>query len=222
MAFRGFPLEALDFYAGLEADNSKTYWSAHKDVYESAVRGPMEQLLAALPEAYQPFYVFRPYRDVRFSNDKSPYKTQLGAGSETERGSVHYVQISRTGVLVGAGMYRLARDQLERFRAAVAADRSGPGLEQLVDGLRRAGHRVEPGHDAPLTRAPRGISPDHPRIELLRWKGCIAFGEVTEPSMLQSAALRAEIVRFWERCAPLLAWLDEHVGPSTEPERDRR
>ena len=70
MAFRGFPPEALTFYEGLEADNSKTYWTAQKDVYERAVKEPMEALCAELDDdGFGPMRIFRPYRDVRFSKD---------------------------------------------------------------------------------------------------------------------------------------------------------
>ena len=86
--FTGFPSAAFEFYDGLEADNSSAYWQANKSTFESAVRGPMAALLAGLPEQYHPFHVFRPSRDVRFSADKSPYKTAHGAVSETSAGSV--------------------------------------------------------------------------------------------------------------------------------------
>jgi uncharacterized protein (DUF2461 family) len=79
MTFTGFPDEGLVFYEGLEADNSKTYWTRSKDVYESCVRGPMQALVEALAGEFGPAKLFRPYRDVRFSNDKTPYKTHQGA-----------------------------------------------------------------------------------------------------------------------------------------------
>jgi len=78
-AFKGWPAEAFDFYEGLEADNSKTYWTEHKATYDEKVLAPMVDLLAELEDEFGPTKVFRPYRDVRFSADKSPYKTNLGA-----------------------------------------------------------------------------------------------------------------------------------------------
>jgi uncharacterized protein (DUF2461 family) len=74
-AFTGFPLAALDFYDDLEMDNTKAFWTAHKDVYETAVRAPMAALVAALEPEFGPAKVYRPYRDVRFAKDKTPYKT---------------------------------------------------------------------------------------------------------------------------------------------------
>jgi uncharacterized protein (DUF2461 family) len=79
MAFRGWRAEALEFFEGLEADNSKTYWQRNKGVYEQLVRAPMEELLAELAPEWGEGRIFRPYRDIRFSADKTPYKTHIGA-----------------------------------------------------------------------------------------------------------------------------------------------
>ena len=103
MAFRGWPAEALDFYDGLEADNSKTYWTAHKAVYDDKVRAPMTELLAELEPEFGPAKIFRPYRDVRFSADKSPYKTSCAASFE--RGG--YLQLTAAGLAAGAGAYMM-------------------------------------------------------------------------------------------------------------------
>jgi uncharacterized protein (DUF2461 family) len=98
MAFRGFPPEAITFYEGLEADNSKSYWTANKHIYDQAVKEPFEALCEEIDEAYRPLRLFRPYRDVRFSADKTPYKTAAAASGESEDGSVYYVQLSATGI----------------------------------------------------------------------------------------------------------------------------
>ena len=79
MAFSGWPAEAIEFYEGLAADNSKHYWQAHKAVYDELVHQPMTELLAELEAEFGAGKIFRPYRDIRFSRDKSPYKTAIGA-----------------------------------------------------------------------------------------------------------------------------------------------
>src|SRR2546430_667414 len=79
MAFKGWPVEAVEFYEGLEADNTKSYWQAHKSVYEQCVKAPMEELLVELTGEQGAGRVFRPYRDVRFSKDKTPYKLNCAA-----------------------------------------------------------------------------------------------------------------------------------------------
>ena len=133
MAFSGWPEEALDFYDGLAADNTKTYWTQHKAVYTEKVLGPMTELTEELATEFGEPKIFRPYRDVRFSADKTPYKTHIGAVI----GGAGYVQFSAEGLAAGAGMWQLDPDQLTRYRAAVASDRTGPELERLAAGLRR-------------------------------------------------------------------------------------
>jgi len=95
MAFMGFPAAAVDFYKDLDDDNSREWWLAHKDVYETAVRQPLTELLSTLePEFGVSTKIFRPNRDVRFSPDKSPYKTAQGGYIATPGGFAYYVQIS--------------------------------------------------------------------------------------------------------------------------------
>jgi uncharacterized protein (TIGR02453 family) len=149
MTFRGWPVEALEFFEGLEADNSKTYWTRNKGIYDKVVRGPMEELLSELAPEWGEGRIFRPYRDVRFSPDKSPYKTHIGAMVGDG-----YVQLTAEGLGAGCGMYEMAPDQLERSRAAAADDRSGRKQAALVASARAAGLEVTAREF--LKSAPRG------------------------------------------------------------------
>jgi uncharacterized protein (TIGR02453 family) len=211
MTFRGWPAEALEFYDELEADNSKAFWQRNKHVYERLVRAPMEELLAELEPDWGEGRIFRPYRDVRFSRDKSPYKTHIGATI-----GAGYVQLSAAGLAVGCGMWEMARDQLERYREAVDADRSGTELTSLVADARSDGLEVM-GHDT-LKTAPRGYPKDHPRIELLRFKGIVAWQEWPAAAWLGTRRAKDRVVGFLERSRPLDAWLQVNVGPSTLPD----
>jgi uncharacterized protein (TIGR02453 family) len=214
MTFRGWPVEALEFYDELEADNSKAFWLRNKQVYERLVRAPMEELLAELEPDWGEGRIFRPYRDVRFSRDKSPYKTHIGATI-----GAGYVQLSAAGLAVGCGMWEMARDQLERYREAVDADRSGTELTSLVADARSDGLEVM-GHDT-LKTAPRGYPKDHPRIELLRFKGIVAWQEWPAAAWLGTRRAKDRVVGFLERSRPLDAWLQANVGPSTLPDPGR-
>src|ERR1700751_2473415 len=149
MAFKGWPAEAVEFYEGLEADNSRIYWTDHKEIYQNAVYAPMAALLVDLADEFGEGRIFRPYRDVRFSPDKTPYKTAIAATLGSG-----YVQLSADGLMAGAGMYHLAPDQLDRYRQAVADGRSGPQLEGLIDALQKAKLDVH-GTDS-LKTVPRG------------------------------------------------------------------
>jgi uncharacterized protein (TIGR02453 family) len=207
MAFSGWPEEALDFYEGLAVDNSKTYWTKHKETYEAAVLGPMTELVEELAPEFGEAKIFRPYRDVRFSKDKTPYKTHIGA--LVGRG---YVQFSAQGLAVGNGMYGMAPDQLERYRQAVVTDRTGGELEDAIAAIEKEEIGVS-GRDI-LKSAPRGYPADHPRIGLLRYKGIVAWKEWPVEAWLETAAARDRVTGFLRATRPLSAWLAENVGPS--------
>jgi uncharacterized protein (TIGR02453 family) len=215
MGFSGWPEDALDFYEGLEADNSKAYWQQHKSVYEECVLGPMQALLGELEKGFGEGKIFRPYRDIRFSADKSPYKTAMGA--TLAKGG--YVQISSQGLGAGSGYYVMASDQLDRYRKAVDNNSTGAKLEKIVADARKAKLEIT-GHDT-LKSAPRGYEKDHPRIELLRCKGLIAWKQWPAAAWLGTAKAKDRLVEFFGAAKPLTKWLDANVGPTTMPQ-DRR
>ncbi len=210
MGFEGFSDEALGFYEGLEADNSKAYWSAHRQVWERAVRAPMLALLVELEAEFGGAHVFRPNRDVRFSADKSPYKTAIGA--TTEGGG--YVQLSARGLFVAAGYWQTAGDQVARFREAIVDADAGPALAGLVDALEAAGYEIS---GTQLKTCPRGYDPGHPRLRLLRHKTLTAHRDFGAPPWLATPAARGRVAEAWRVMRPLSHWLDSHVGPSTQP-----
>ena len=220
MTFRGWPAEVLDFYVGLEADNSKAYWLAHKATYDECVRAPFDALSAEIEREFGPLRVFRPNRDIRFSKDKSPYKIAAAAATESEGGAAYYVQISAAGLYAGSGFYHLASDQLERYRVAVADARTGPKLAGAVAALRKQGYGVDSRES--LARAPRGYPQDHPRIDLLRNKGMHAGKEFGAPRWLHGKGALDRIVKAWRDAEPMNRWLQKHVGPSTLPPPEPR
>jgi uncharacterized protein (TIGR02453 family) len=211
--FDGFPKDTFAWFAGLEADNSKAYFTAHRETYENAVRGPLEALLEELAdELGGRVKMFRQHRDVRFSRDKSPYKTTTYGLIRERPGSEAglYAQLSATGFFVGTGYYALEPDRLARFRDAIADEATGPALEQAVAAAHRAG--VETFGEA-LKTAPRGYPKDHPRVVLLRHRSLVA-GRRLEPKVkgIGRKAALDHARATWAACAPLNAWLDEHVG----------
>lgn len=211
MTFQGWPEAALDFYEDLEDDNSRAFWMAHKSVYENAVLAPMAELADELSEEFGEVKIYRPNRDIRFSADKSPYKTQIGATIGTG-----YVQLSARGLAAGNGMYVLAPDQLDRYRQAVAHDVTGAELERIVAAVTGDGITLT-SHDS-LKTAPRGYPPDHQRIDLLRHKGLVAWREWPVEPWLGTASAKDRIRDFLAQSQPLAVWLADHVGPSSEPE----
>ena len=205
MAFTGWPAEAVEFYEGLEADNSKVYWQDHKDVYEKCVRGPMEQLLAELADEFGPGKLFRPYRDVRFSADKSPYKTTCAA----TLGSGGYISFSAEGLSVGGGLYMPDAATLQRYRTAVDREKSGAQLAEIVAALHKDGYQTM-AHEV-LKTVPRGYDKDHPRIDLLRHKGIAMMKSWPVGAWLGTAKARDRVVGTLRAGVPLNEWLTRYV-----------
>jgi uncharacterized protein (TIGR02453 family) len=174
----------------------------------------MEELLEELAGQFGAGRIFRPNRDIRFSADKSPYKTAIGATLPCGG----YVQFSAAGLATGRGMYMMAPDQLERFRRAVDTDPAGSEVVRITEAARESGIEIT-AHDQ-LKTAPRGFAKDHPRIGLLRLKGLVAWRQWPVAKWLSTPTARTRVVDFLVATEPLQAWLDQHVGPSQqEPSR---
>ncbi len=219
MGFDGFPATAFDWFAGLEGDNSRAYFTAHRDVYERDVREPLEDLLAELAgDLGGDVTVFRQHRDVRFSKDKSPYKTRTYGVLRAPTGaSGFYAEVSRAGLYAGTGYYQLAPDQLERYRAAVLED--GGRLAGIVAALEDEGFELS---GEALKIAPRGVPRDHEHARLLRHKSLFCGRRLAPgPDGIPAVAAREHVATTWRRAEPLTGWLDAHVGGSTLPPPER-
>lgn len=208
VAFRGFDPDALAFFAELRQNNTKEWWAAHRARFDAHVAAPLEELAAALADEFGDLKIFRPYRDVRFSADKSPYKLQIGMVTRSR--VAHYLQLSEEGMLTGGGVYDVPAPALTRFRELVDDDASGGRLQQLLDDLAARGFTLMSA-DA-LRTAPRGYATDHPRIELLRLRR-LAVGrhDVPEEWMWTPVALD-EVRDRWRAVSTWRDWLDEKLG----------
>lgn len=215
MAFTGWPADALTFYQELEKDNTKAFWQANKETYDRAVREPMELLMAELDaeRGFGASKIFRPNRDIRFSADKTPYKTRVSGWWENGP----YVEVSADGLMLGRGYYRMAKDQLVAFRDAIVHDTTGAELEAIGAALAKA--KIEMTSFDSVKTAPRGYPKDHPRIELLRHKGLLAIRSWEPAPWLHTAGVKKRIIDFSQATAELVEWLDTNVGPSELPER---
>jgi uncharacterized protein (TIGR02453 family) len=199
----GFAPQVFSWFEGLERDNSRGYFQRTRALFEREVRGGLEGLLDALSETFGPgVKVFRQHRDLRFTPDKSPYKTRTYGIV----GARYYAELSARGLYAGTGYHVMTSAQLERYRAAVADEAAGAALlAALPEQLEVEG--------AALKTAPRGYPRDHPRIRLLRHKALIA-GRRLAPGGdgIPGDAARAHCAGVWRAAAPMNAWLDEHVG----------
>jgi len=225
-AFAGFEREALQFFHELTLEMNRDWFEANKDRYRRLWVEPMTALLeevrAHVAKAYAPIQLgepklFRIYRDVRFSKDKTPYKTHaagmlpLRGGKKPVDGgcTVLYLHVGVDEEYVGSGTYFFDERQLPRWRKLVAADKTGTEISKLMTKLRKAGYEVG-GHED-YVRVPKGFAPDHPRADLLRMRGLTAAFPAIPKGMLHTPKLAAWISDHARATAPLVTWLYKNL-----------
>ena len=237
--FGGFRPAAFRFLRDLARNNEKAWFEANRDVYEREVRGPMRLLVETLDAklgSIAPEIVgdprrsmFRIHRDVRFSRNKSPYKTNAGAwlyhrdaGRKVGRvgeggGAGFYFHIDPTICFMAGGLWMPARLALLRVREAIAAQptalarhTSAPHFRRRFDGL---------SEEAKLRRVPRGFPPDHPAAEWLKLQSFTARAFI-EPSVVTSPRVVDRLCRDFALLVPLVRWLNRALG--YQPMKTRR
>ncbi|HKW06224.1 MAG TPA: DUF2461 domain-containing protein [Candidatus Dormibacteraeota bacterium] len=203
--FAGWKGDFTGFFLGLRANNNKPYFEAHRKQYEEVVKAPMLALLADLEAEFGPPHrISRPYRDIRFSADKSPYKLNIYA--DLERGG--YVALDAEGLTAAGGRYMVEDAQLKRLRAGVANDRSGKELVGIVEALRKKGYDVS-GQE--LKRVPPPYPQDHPRGELLRHKRLIYWKRWPAGPWIATARAKERVAQAWRDGAPLEKWCAKYM-----------
>ncbi|CAN7253496.1 DUF2461 domain-containing protein [Pseudarthrobacter oxydans] len=208
--FQGIPAGAFGFYEELQDNNNREWWQEHKAGYQSLVKEPLASLLAELEPRYGPAKLFRPNRDIRFSEDKSPYKTAQGAVASVQEGVGYYLQISADGLLVGGGCHSHTPAQLARYRNSVDASGTGEALRHIVEAVAAAGFSVE---GEKLKTVPRGYAREHPRAELLKHKSLSASVSLGRPDWLATPGAVREIAALWDGLRPLVDWVSRHAAP---------
>jgi uncharacterized protein (TIGR02453 family) len=224
-----FTKRALGFLRGLARHNEKVWFEAHRDEYESEVRGPMRELIEDLDTRFAQFApeiggdpkrsMFRINRDIRFSKDKSPYKTSAACwfhhlnaahavGTEADAGSAgYYLYLHPGGSGLGAGIWKPARTQLKRLREAIADDPKG--FDRMARSIpRRFGALTD---ESALKRMPRGYAEDHPAAKWLRFQS-FTSGRALTDAQVTSPALTAFLAREYEALLPLVRWLNGALG----------
>lgn len=207
VAFTGIPEAAFDFYDDLEIDNSRTFWNAHKQTYDEAVRAPMQALAEALEDDFGQAKLFRPNRDLRFAKDKSPYKTHQGLFVAAGTATGWYLEVSAAGVMAAAGCYHADAPTLKAIRAGIDSP-AGAQLQRVIDDLVARGWQL--GGDE-LKTVPRGYRMDHPRIALLRKRSLSVSQHYNFAEFVRSPELTDRVRADWERTRPLIDWLTSRL-----------
>lgn len=209
-----WPPEALEFLRELEDNNDADWFRANRRRYDEHLMAPARELAEKLSELGAPHF-FRPYNNLRF-RPGPPLKEHLGVAIGYGGTGGYYFDLSLDGLLVAAGLWRPAPDQLERFRAALDDDRRARGFERGLATARRGG-LAPPEPD--LKRPPRGYPADHPRIDHLRRKQLTVSTRHPLGSWLHEPACDERVRSELRAGRPLVKWIAETVGPSTQPSR---
>jgi uncharacterized protein (TIGR02453 family) len=224
MAFTGFPRDGLAFLADLAAHNERAWFVAHKQAYQSTLLEPAQAFVVVLGERLRALApgiradprtdgrgtLMRLSRDTRFSDDKTPYKTELsglfweGDGEKTACPAFGF-RLQADGMDLMAGMFVFAKDALQRFRAAIADQQLGAELVTMIDSLRaKAGYAVQGAY---YKRVPAGYEPNHPRAALLRYQGLYVHPPRLGADVVCSATLVDRCFEHFQAIAPIQRWL---------------
>jgi uncharacterized protein (TIGR02453 family) len=202
--FTGWKGDFKGYFLGLRANNSKTYFDTHRARYAKDIKDPMVALLADLEAEFGPARLSRPNRDIRFSTDKSPYKTNLYA--ITEGGG--YVALDAEGLVAGGGRHMMEPPQLASFREAVDSSASGKKLVAILAALREKKYDLA-GQE--LKRVPPPYPQDHPRGDLLRYKRLYYWQAWKAGPWIAAPGARERVAQAWRDGADLNAWLARQV-----------
>lgn len=223
-SFNGFPKEGLQFYADLAENNNKEWFTANKQTYLDSVVAPAQAFIESAGEQLKflsPHIQYdtrtngqgslmRIYRDVRFSPDKTPYKTWAGirfweGAGKAKDNPGYFLWFDSSGAGIHVGMHGFDKPMLTAYRDAVVDPNLGPQLEDIVQSLSAAeDYQVSGVH---YKRVPRGYDKDHPRADLLLHNALYASSPRIEPEHLSSPDLTTVFMDHCEKMAPLQRWL---------------
>lgn len=227
--FQGFPQEAIDFLAGLAANNNKEWFEAHKQMYQTHIVAHAPAFVAALGERLKRISpgieydtrtngsgsMMRIYRDTRFSQDKTPYKDHVafafweGRQKKMENPGFGF-QFGVEGGGLYAGMWGFSPEMLTAYRNAVIDESHGAALTAAIDAVRKAGNYPVQGEH--YKRVPAGFPADHPRADLLKYNGLHVFAPPIPPAVVASPQLVDVCFEHFRNMAPVQQWLVRLVG----------
>jgi len=220
--FTGFPPQALKFLRQLEKNNDREWFQAHKSDFEGYLKAPIHDLVTALGEDLDKFAtgfqtdpkkaIYRIYRDVRFSNDKRPYKTNVAASffpkaMEKHAGAGYYFQVAPKEILLGAGVYKPGPKELFAIRKRRSKDAAAYRKLTSAAAFKRLFGEVQGER---LKRPPKGFSQDDPALDLLLGKQFLASAQLPA-ELAETPKLQTEITKQFQALQPWIDWLNDAV-----------
>lgn len=219
--FRGFPKEGMRYLAELEKNNDREWFGQNKTRYKESVEAPAKDFLAVMTSKMQAVTgqpmqgkIFRVYRDVRFSRDKTPYNPVIKiafykAVKQKEKGCscpMYFFRLNRDTLALGAGVYEFNDSRvLGNYRKKVADNDSGTRLEKILQKFRRSGLWINETH---YKKTPAGFDKNHPREKLLRHRGLYVFIEAPTPSQVSTPKAIEYCLKKYNSLSPLYDWLN--------------
>lgn len=214
LEFSGFPADAVKFLTQLNENNNREWFAANKSTYETAIKTPAEQFCDAMSSAVEAMTgvphkakIFRIYRDVRFSKDKTPYNTHLRISFTPETGGENrpawYFGLEMDHIVLGVGLFGFSKTGLNRFRDLIIEE-PGAKLEAHFERLRAASYRIG---EPELKRIPSGYDKDHPRAELLRHKRVTVWKDYSDAKPVYTPGLVDECMSAFQDMNPVYDWL---------------
>ncbi|MGH9719168.1 MAG: DUF2461 domain-containing protein [Bryobacteraceae bacterium] len=219
-AFPGFPAEGIAFLRSLKKNNRREWFQPRKEIYDEKVKAPMVELITALQRdmmAFAPHYtgdpsklIYRLYRDTRFSNDKTPYKTHIAASFPRRDAGKHaaagfYFGVGSDEVQVAGGVYMPPVENLRAIREHVAGHHER--LRKIIAN-RTLRALVGDMHGQQLARAPKGYLPDHPAADLLRYKQFLFYVEL-DAKLVTTPKVHGEVLKRFRAMTPFIEFLNE-------------
>lgn len=222
-SFQGFPADAINFLTALRMNNNKAWFVEHKQDYDLHIMQPARDFVVAMGKRLGELSpgviadprvnksIFRIYRDVRFSHDKTPYKTHLallfwaGEGAKLENPG-YYFHLEAENLMLGGGIYQFSKPMLKAYRNAVVNPVLGPALYQLMADLKEKGYDVG---SQTYKRVPRDYDPNHPYADLLRYSGFTMGIDLGLHPTLHTPALVDTCIEIYRDAKPMINWLRE-------------
>ena len=215
-AFTCFPTETVLFLNSLKANNSRDWFQANKETYEHAIKQPSQdfchafsQRLLMLTGIEHEYKIYRIYRDIRFSKDKTPYNTHLRISffpvQNTPLRPGWHFSLEPRQVVFGTGIFALEKEPLNLWRQHVAG-KKGKKLNSIIADLQTENIRIS---EPDLKRVPKPFTPDHPRATLLRHKSISAWVDNDDPNFAARPAFPDKLTKIAQRLKPLFDYLCE-------------
>lgn len=219
--FNGFPREGLEFLKKLAQNNNREWFQQHKETFKKYLEAPAKSFVEAMEMRFEQLLpgsqavggkIFRIYRDIRFSKDKTPYKTHIGicfteGKSKYDGGCsqpIFYFHLAPPKLTLGAGVHKFSREMLDSYRDAVVDDEKGAELSRVIDEMEGIGYEVKGTH---YKRVPHNYDKDHPRAELLLHNRLYISYTAPLPKVISSPDLVEHSMNEYKKMRPVNEWL---------------